>query len=98
MRNSNWEQIGEIGVDAGLVMVGDPCYINSEDHPVKDWYKFCSALDGKTTQLNYSLGHAGLGVVVQSGYGDGVYPVYVRRDNGVITEMKVVFVSEDNED
>ena len=25
--NEEWEHIGEIGVDAGLCWLGDPCYI-----------------------------------------------------------------------
>lgn len=98
MRNESWERVGEIGVDAGIVMVGDPCYVNATDHPIKNWPKFCDSLVGDTTQLNYRHGSAGLGVVVSSGYGDGVYPVYIRREKGVIAEMKVVFVGEDDED
>ena len=98
MHNSDWEHVGEIGVDAGIVMVGDPCYINDVDHPVKDWSKFCSSLDSPATQLKYPMGHTGLGVVVSSGYGDGVYPVYIRRENGVVVEMKVVFVGDEEDE
>lgn len=29
--------------------------------------------------FNYDLGHEGLGVVTSTGYGDGFYPVYVKR-------------------
>jgi hypothetical protein len=44
-------------------------------------------------QFNYKRGHAGLGVVVSTGYGDGEYPGFVKRGrDGIIAEVKVVFV------
>ena len=94
----DWQHVGEVGVDAGLIMVGDPCYAADKDHPIHDWGKFCDTLKGDVTQLNSRLGHTGLGVVVSSGYGDGTYPVYVKRDAGVVTELKVVFVGNEEDD
>ncbi len=99
MENNKWEKVGEIGVDAGLCWVGDPCYIMGEDassHPCKTWNEFCDKLQrGEKKgimQWNYPLGHAGLGVTVETGYGDGVYPVYVKRnDEGRIMQVKVMF-------
>lgn len=42
-------------------------------------------------QLNYRLGHEGVGVVFSSGYGDGTYPVYGRfDDDGRIVEVRIV--------
>lgn len=95
---NDWQRVGEIGVDAGLVMVGDPCYAALKSHPIRKWDKFCCMLIDDATQLNYAHGAPGLGVVVSSGYGDGNYPVYIKRDRGVVTEMKVVFVSNDEDD
>lgn len=79
-------KIGEVGVDAGLLWLGDPCYIIHADPPAKevgkDWPEFCDNLwkkekvSGSGVQFNYDLGHAGLGVCVGTGYGDGTYPVY----------------------
>lgn len=48
-------------------------------------------------QLNFELGHAGAGVVVSTGFGDGLYDVFARyRDipdwGRRITEVRVVFV------
>jgi hypothetical protein len=42
-------QIGEVGIDAGLCWIGDPCYILHAD-PMpkaigKDWSEFCDLLD-----------------------------------------------------
>jgi hypothetical protein len=42
------KQIGEIGVDAGLCWIGDPCYILHKEHPPKaigtSWDEFCDIL------------------------------------------------------
>jgi hypothetical protein len=101
------KQIGEIGVDAGLCWIGDPCYIlHSEPTPKalgKDWEEFCSNLHDDdqyptSKQFNYDLGHAGLGVVVSTGYGDGVYPVYAEfSDDGRIANVCVEFIDQDDE-
>jgi hypothetical protein len=104
MTKSAWIKAGEISVDAGIVMVGDPCYLadDIENHPVKDWNNFCEMLDQPIyatdvkyptiKQLDFAAGHKGLGVVVSSGYGDGVYPVYVKKNSeGRIVELKVKF-------
>lgn len=96
------EEVGLIGVDAGVCWVGDPCYIlHAEKAPAdigKNWGEFCDKLEekGRPAQFNYDMGHAGLGVVVSTGYGDGSYPVYVRRNSeGRIAEVRVVFIEEE---
>ncbi len=99
-------QIGEVGIDAGLCWVGDPCYVLHAD-PMpkaigKNWSEFCDLLDDgpypTCKQLPYDLGHAGLGVVVSTGYGDGVYPVFVEFNNeGRIAKVWVEFIGPDDE-
>lgn len=44
-------------------------------------------------QLNYELGHAGIGVVATSGYGDGCYSVSatIVKKTGRIKELKIKF-------
>jgi hypothetical protein len=43
-------------------------------------------------QLNYKLGHAGVGVAFSTAYGDGVYPVYaVYSAAGVLKSVTVEF-------
>lgn len=85
-----WHYVGHIDVDAGLVMVGDPCYasVDGKDdptkrHPIHDWRKFCDLIHAgeqypTTLSLKHALGHTGAGVVVSSGEGDGSYDVYVK--------------------
>jgi hypothetical protein len=100
-KTSAWTRIGEIGVDAGLCWIGDPCYIlhREGDNPEaigKNWTEFCDGLgDDYPThkQFHYDMGHAGLGVCVSTGYGDGCYPVEVKYgDEGRrIKEVRVRF-------
>src|SRR6516164_6086769 len=100
--------IGEIGVDAGLCWIGDPCYILHTEQPPKaigtSSEEFChivhkDAGDPTRKQFNYDLGHAGLGVVVETGYGDGTYPVYAQfNDDGRIAKVWVEFIGQDEAD
>ena len=97
------ELVGEIGVDAGMCWIGDPCYVFGEERPKeigKNWQEFCNILKEKgmyvkqTAQFNYDLGHAGLGIVTSTGYGDGGYPVYATfNDYGRVTKIEVEFIS-----
>lgn len=89
---------GHIGVDAGLCWIGDPCYILHKEKGLpevlgKNWIEFCRVLnfDSGYQSFDYSKGNEGLGVVVSTGYGDGFYPVYIRKEDGRVMEARVVF-------
>jgi hypothetical protein len=99
------KQIGEIGVDAGLCWIGDPCYVLHKDAPPqaigRDWDEFCDLLGKEyptAKQFDYDLGHPGLGVVVSTGYGDGTYPVFAEfNEDGRIAKFWVEFIGPDDE-
>lgn len=100
LEREGFEHVGNIGVDAGLCWVGDPCYIihkdNSEEPALgKDWLAFCDNLHGNSTSFKYALGHEGLGVVVSTGWGDGFYPVFIRKERGRIAEVRVLFMEDE---
>lgn len=82
---NKWTKIGSIGVDAGIVWIGDPCYIKK--NYFLPWDKFCDKLphDGSAKEFKE-------GICVPSGYGDGEYNVYARygRD-GVIQGILIDF-------
>lgn len=97
-------QIGEVGVDAGLCWIGDPSYILHQESPPQaigtSWEEFCDILHADRQyptckQLHYDLGHPGLGVVVSTGYGDGVYPVFAEfNGEGRIARVWVEFIGQ----
>lgn len=100
---SKWEHVGNCNVDAGLIWIGDPCYIIPNSR-WKEWGDFCYELfklkdPVNAVQFAHDLGHSGLGVCVSSGYGDGTYPVYVRKNGeGRIIEAKILFDEEEKID
>ena len=101
---SSQRQIGTIGVDAGLCWIGDPCYILHKEEPAgeigKSWKEFCDMIDhdSRHTQFNYRKGHPGLGVCVQTGYGDGTYPVFAEfNSDGVLARVIVDFDHQEYE-
>lgn len=91
------ERIGEIWVDAGIVMVGDPCYTLPDDgtyrdRTAKNWSAFCNELAAGDIKQGIAPFGTGIALVVESGYGDGAYPVSVERDhNGRVTKLVVDF-------
>lgn len=47
-------------------------------------------------KIPYDTGHEGAAVIVQSGDGDGCYPVQVRRTkDGRVAEVRVTFIEKD---
>jgi hypothetical protein len=97
---SKWEKVGVVGVDAGIVWVGDPCYLydKRERAAMGETYEdFLATLrdrevDG-VAQFNYGqTRRPGLGVALYTANGDGLYPLEVRRDiAGRVVEMRVRF-------
>jgi hypothetical protein len=103
MKKNKTVKIGCFGVDAGLVLICDPCYIYSndkegglsEDFP-KTWEEFLEKFveDRDSNALSFKAGHLGLGVLSSTGYGDGYYPVYAEYDeDGVIERLVIDFNS-----
>ena len=88
----SFETVGHIGVDAGIVMFVDPCYIVEDSK----WMEFCDELWEK--ERDHVTEMRG-GIVVQTTHGDGSYPVQVKRNSqGQVTEVRVLFDSDEEED
>lgn len=85
-----WTKIGEIGVDAGIVWIGDPCYVKDLFKP---WKKFCDLLpsDGSVKVFDE-------GVCVPSGYGDGEYSVYGQFHNGTLVKVMIDFAQDEDDE
>jgi hypothetical protein len=97
---------GMIAIDSGQAMVGDPCYIDDWDtNKNEEWN-----IEGKEGEYSYfgssattlakDYGQLGIAnaVVFNTGYGDGVYAVYVHKNNeGVISKVVIDFEGDINE-
>lgn len=84
------KEIGSVDVDAGCVWIGDPCYIVGTETPeLKTWGDFVDVMDfGKL--YSEPIG-GGNGFVVDSGYGDGSYPVFVEIEDDRVKSLTVKF-------
>lgn len=103
--------LGRVSVDSGQVMVGDPCYLhdwkaNRFDVPhgeVTPQPTGEYSYDGACRETLYEdagggeLGN-GLAVAVQSGYGDGTYPVYAEYyGDGRVKRITVEFMEDEDD-
>jgi hypothetical protein len=91
MTRAKWEVIGLISVDAGCITIGDPCYGEAQD-----WSNYMDEEIPHDSDLEVpkELRRFGKAVIMQSGLGDGVYAVEVKRDpnaHGMIKEMRIKF-------
>ena len=109
---NKWILIGNVGVDAGLMMIGDPCYVIGDEPAnslIGDWDELCTHVFEETNQIHgqvacevpFAKGHSGAAVITSTGFGDGSYDVFAKfvdaKEWGTrIKEVKVVFI-EDNE-
>jgi len=98
------ELIGEIGVDSGLVQLGDPGYYWHDEfvemrkawdeNDINYWKDFHS--DGENVHVFLLTPSADSAVIVQSGYGDGIYPVYAEfTEEGRVKSLHVYFIDDE---
>lgn len=92
---------GSIAVDSGQAMVGDPCYLDGwkkwedgtpfdhENHAGE--YGYLGACNKTLTDSFGQLGSSDA-VVFSTGYGDGLYPVYVQMNSdGRVSKVVIDF-------
>lgn len=162
--SKEWQKVGYADVDAGIMWLGDPCYIlpdkrgdvinkegmrytamldsmydaeekiyveisdedikklaesilseSAEGHEAflargylehgigKEMYKKQLTPRPDAYVFNHSAENPGRGVLVNSGLGDGTYPVYIKTAEVPgwgkrVTEMKVVFIEEKDDE
>lgn len=87
------KQIGSVSVDAGCIWVGDPCYVIGGDSSFSPalWADYCKILDeidhwDSGESYCEPLGD-GIGMHVQTMYGDGSYPVYAEFDGNKVKRL-----------
>jgi hypothetical protein len=88
-------KIGNIGVDSGAVLISDPCYVLRQDGQQENspsYGDFLAAADEHRENGYFSHISFNDGVITETTYGDGVYPVYARFDRyGRITQVIIDF-------
>ena len=103
--------IGNIAIDSGQAIIGDPAYLsewelwdnNNEEFDFSDDQigKY-SYLGASATTLKNQYGELGFGkaVAFNTGYGDGVYPVYaiLDKETNRVAQIIVDFMPSDNDD
>ena len=102
--------IGRFAVDSGQAMIGDPCYLDDWKNWDKDVNKFEEHVDkvgeygylgacNATITNGYGELNQGSSVVFNTGWGDGVYPVYADIDDeGFIRSVTINFANDEDED
>lgn len=113
MTNSKWQLIGHCGVDSGQIILVDPCYVLANEPVEKDPQMTYQELLNERGILEATTKNpmpqsqeiifskpGGNGVVVDSGLGDGNYPVYAKiekiGDWGTrVTEVKIKFIEDE---
>jgi hypothetical protein len=99
-KRAKLEEVGYVTVDAGLMYLGDPCYLaGPKENPFENWSDFCDvALDpGVTPDPNlipipHTAGAPGKGIVIGGFGGDGIFPVFIKRGkSGLVKEIVIKF-------
>lgn len=94
-----WHKVGECGASAGCILISDPCYVLQDRPgaaPDYTYDKFMRDWDDQgqptvaTVYPNNNPNFAA-GVVVSTGWGDGVYPVLGRFAEGRLMEVRISF-------
>ena len=100
------EFAGFFSVDSGQAMVGDPCYLDDWDNNTNDEWN----TEGKVGEYSYqgvsattiadTYGSVGNGkaVAFSTGYGDGLYPVYVKLNDDNRVSMVIIDFEENIND
>ncbi len=97
--------IGHIGVDSGQMMLCDPCYLeywekrkNVDFHNLSEFegdFSYAGAAQATLSDKSVGILKDGMAAVCSTGWGDGLYPVYVTYEGNRISEMRIVFISEE---
>lgn len=93
---SNRVLVGAVGVDSGLLWIGDPSYVLFETPASvgKDWGEFCDILKDRS---HMPFGHDG--VVTSTGVGDGLFAVYHLLDSkGRIDGVEIRLLGDELEE
>jgi Protein of unknown function (DUF4241) len=97
---------GSFAVDSGQAMVGDPCYLNDYDPNTNEAWDLAGkegqysyqGISAVTLNKNFGEIAGNTAVAFSTGYGDGLYPVYVKLDQDNRVVMVVIDFNGELED
>ncbi len=82
--------IGYLGVDAGLMYLGDPGYlIGPGKVGAMAWADFLKTYVGGDQAQHWRVDN--IGIVVSTGWGDGIYPVTAKIRDGRLMSVTINF-------
>ena len=95
---SEWERIGECWVDSGQIMLVDPCYVLPDRRHIDvvplDYDDILEEWEEERNKEVFHI-HLRLATIVRTLYGDGSYPIYVKKDKyGGIKQVMIDFEEE----
>lgn len=107
-KEAKWVEIGKVGVDAGMLMIGDPCYFIGDEaaarHPFPTWDRFIAAQQDREGpdfellhQIEFRPGSTGLGVVAATAHGDGLFTVYALKADKTDRTQALLVITGDME-
>lgn len=105
---SDLEYVGSFGVDSGQVIMVDPCYLHNitkfeygktygwldGEYGTGDQNSYAEACETTSGEKQAGEMKTISAVVSSTGWGDGQYPVYVRRKHGRIVQIVIDFNGE----
>ena len=88
--------IGQVGVDSGSILISDPSYINDafsiEGNDIYDIYPDKDRHRQISTKASNNTIKIPIAMTLQTGWGDGVYPVTAHYDrDGRIAKVEIRF-------
>ena len=88
--------IGQVGVDSGSILISDPSYINDafsiQGDDIYDIYPDKQRHRQISTRKTKNTIRVLIAMTLQTGYGDGVYPVTAHYNkDGRIAKVEIVF-------
>ena len=97
-------QVGNVFVDSGQIMIGDPCYIDKNwndefgnDKPGE--FSYAGACTATLSKQGYGVLGGGTGFACRTRWGDGNYPVFAEFDHdGRVISLIVKFDHDWDED
>jgi hypothetical protein len=87
--------IGYVGVDTGHLVIADPCYMSDVQDDAGNTVG--TEVLRPLPHLSDDTGTAGLGIQVETGWGDGVYPVIAEYKHGRVAGVYIEFIPDESD-